>query len=819
MYESHFGLSGSPFQLNPDPAFYFDSRGHSNALAYLKFGAHQGEGFIVVTGEIGAGKTTLVRTLLEGLNPEQVVAAQVVSTQLESGELLQAILMSFGIASSSNSKAHLIGSLEAFLTSLAAKGRRALLIIDEAQNLKHEAVEELRMLSNFQLGKYGLLQSFLVGQPELRLLLQSKSMEQLRQRVIASCHLGPLAPAETQAYIEHRLRLVGWANRPSFAPDSFERIHLWTGGVPRKINRLCNRLLLGAFLTNEEQISSLLVDRTAGELKSEIGELAEIPEVPQAAAMPERPERPTDRPSERSAERAAEKPAASMPPGARAQAALAMEPLDDAAVAAEAALAPEARAKVRLVPGAVPHGAVADIVAASVAEVSALGRLEPRGPLTVVPVAKAPVALPTPATPAAPAAAELAPAPVALPVAEVSPPVQSRIKRRTHRTGIMGRPLICLVDSASDYLKAGTLAEVFLKFPNLPRLIVVHPGAEASLSFGDTGANELPMPFIGLHLESLSGSFGLQMRQVLEAFEQVLAEFDPPAVLAMGDSDAVLACSLLARKQGTPLFRVGGGQRPAATGAGHSQVNGALIDKLSDALYVNRMDSYYTLYQEGIKSDRVLCVGNLIGDMLKHVLPHAPSPGEILTAAKLALPQADAPRGFVLVSARAREFAESTPALAAIVELVCELGAGLPVIWPVSAESQLRLATSAERLQAAGVVLLPESGYLQLIGLLENAKCLVCGPEGALVEEAASLRVPSVTLTWDASTTTLLAQADPPVKESGADKPLGMVRHQLAQAQPAQDSPAYWDSGTATRIANHLLLWLPKSDKVGLAKA
>ena len=126
MFDDFYGLTGKPFQLTPDPAFYFPSITHRKALSYLGYGLAQGEGFIVVTGEIGAGKTTLVRTLLEGLNPEQVVAAQVVSTQLESGELLQAILMSFGIASSSNSKAHLIGSLEAFLTSLAAKGRRAL---------------------------------------------------------------------------------------------------------------------------------------------------------------------------------------------------------------------------------------------------------------------------------------------------------------------------------------------------------------------------------------------------------------------------------------------------------------------------------------------------------------------------------------------------------------------------------------------------------------------------------------------------------------------------------------------------------------------
>src|SRR5688572_18103355 len=171
MYESHFGLSASPFQLNPDPRFYFDSKGHSNALAYLKYGAYQGEGFIVVTGEVGAGKTTLVRTLMSGLDTSRIVAAQVVSTQLEAGELLRAILAAFGIAPATHSKASLISSLEAFLTALATKGQRALLIVDEAQNLNQEAVEELRMLSNFQFDRHALLQSFLVGQPNLRRLL------------------------------------------------------------------------------------------------------------------------------------------------------------------------------------------------------------------------------------------------------------------------------------------------------------------------------------------------------------------------------------------------------------------------------------------------------------------------------------------------------------------------------------------------------------------------------------------------------------------------------------------------------------------------
>lgn len=275
MYESHFGFSAAPFQLNPDPAFYFESRGHSNALSYLRFGVYQGEGFIVVTGDIGAGKTTLVRTMLEGLDSGSVVAAQVVSTQLESDDLLRAILVAFGLSADGTSKAQLIATLEAFLTSVAASGKRALLVIDEAQNLGPRAVEELRMLSNFQLGTHGLLQSFLVGQPELRALLKSQSMEQLRQRVIASCHLGPLDAPETRKYIEHRLMKVGWSDNPRFDDEAFSQIFTECGGVPRRINRLCNRLLLAAFLGGHSNISAELVRQTSGELREEIGEAAD----------------------------------------------------------------------------------------------------------------------------------------------------------------------------------------------------------------------------------------------------------------------------------------------------------------------------------------------------------------------------------------------------------------------------------------------------------------------------------------------------------------------------------------------------------------
>jgi putative secretion ATPase (PEP-CTERM system associated) len=286
MYESHFGLTGSPFQLNPDPAFFYDSRGHSHALAYLKFGAHQGEGFIVVTGEIGAGKTTIVRALLEELDTTKVVAAQIVSTQLAAGDLLRAILIAFGVPVTRDSKAHLISTLEAYLTALAVEGKRALLIIDEAQNLGRESIEELRMLSNFQIGTHSLLQSFLVGQPELRNLLKSKAMEQLRQRVTASCHLTPLDCEDTRKYIEHRLHHVGWSGNPEFSIAAYEKIHAWTAGVPRRINRLCNRLMLAAYLQERTGITETMVVETASELRSEIGGLSDLAPVSPAATEP-----------------------------------------------------------------------------------------------------------------------------------------------------------------------------------------------------------------------------------------------------------------------------------------------------------------------------------------------------------------------------------------------------------------------------------------------------------------------------------------------------------------------------------------------------
>lgn len=249
MYESYYGLSDKPFRLRPDPHFFFGSKGHKRAMAYLEYGLSQGEGFIVITGEVGAGKTTLVRNLLRQLQSDRIVAAHIVNTHVDADDILRSVVAGFGLPfEESASKTTLLARLEAFLRSCDQQGKRALLVVDEAQNLTPRVVEELRMLSNFQTDEKSLLQTFLLGQPEFRATLHNPGMQQLRQRVIATYHLGPMDALETQAYIEHRLLTVGWKGDPSFTPGAHAAIFQFTGGIPRKTNHLCDRLLLMGFL-------------------------------------------------------------------------------------------------------------------------------------------------------------------------------------------------------------------------------------------------------------------------------------------------------------------------------------------------------------------------------------------------------------------------------------------------------------------------------------------------------------------------------------------------------------------------------------------
>jgi putative secretion ATPase (PEP-CTERM system associated) len=268
MYEAFYHLHAKPFLLSPDPRFFYSSRGHRRAVAYLVYGSHQGEGFIVITGEIGAGKTMLAATLAQRLAPQNLVLGQVVSTRLGPDDLVRMVAAAFGLPQH-DSKAVMLDRLAQFLLACSQQGKRALLIVDEAQNLPSMSVEELRMLSNFMQADRPLLQTFLLGQPEFRKTLQGPDMEQLRQRVIATYHLGPLDQGETEAYILHRLRVAGWGGDPSFGPDAFAAIHQYAGGIPRRINIVCDRLMLMGYLDQRHAFTAAEVAIVTDEMQHE----------------------------------------------------------------------------------------------------------------------------------------------------------------------------------------------------------------------------------------------------------------------------------------------------------------------------------------------------------------------------------------------------------------------------------------------------------------------------------------------------------------------------------------------------------------------
>jgi general secretion pathway protein A len=268
MYEEFFKLTGKPFQLTPDPRFYYDTRTHKKAMAYLTYGLSQGEGFIIITGDVGAGKTTLVGHLFDTLDKARFVLAKVVTTQIDADTTLKIVAAAFGIKCEGLDKAAILQRIEEFLRLQFRERRRTLLIVDEAQNLPISALEELRMLSNFQDGNRALLQIFLLGQPEFRdKLSMSPELEQLRQRVIATHHLEPMQIEELAPYIYHRMKLVGWQGDPEFLDDALDLMFDYSGGVPRRLNNLVSRVLLAASLEEKHEIDLTLVEEVISDLK------------------------------------------------------------------------------------------------------------------------------------------------------------------------------------------------------------------------------------------------------------------------------------------------------------------------------------------------------------------------------------------------------------------------------------------------------------------------------------------------------------------------------------------------------------------------
>lgn len=692
MYESHFGLSGPPFQLNPDPSFYFDSRGHSSALSYLKFGVHQGEGFIVVTGEIGAGKTTLVRTLLRELDPDKVVAAQIVSTQLEAGDLLRSVASAFGIPTNSVHKADLIATIESFLTLLATKSRRALLIVDEAQNLSREAVEELRMLSNFQLGTQALLQSFLVGQPELRTILTSKSMEQFRQRVIASCHLGPMDRTETRSYIEHRLQHVGWSgSNPGFDDEAFDEVFRWTSGVPRRINILCNRLLLAAYLTGKSVIDAALVRQTAQELRAEIGESTNVPPLTEAAT----------------------------------------EPMSSAAVA---------------------PSVVGDSNAGTYESV----------------------------------------------IRRPEPPAR----------GAPG-PVLCIVGGRSNYIKMIPLLRVLAARKDIPQALLVQTGRLIGLNLTGGAAPDFGLPQADFNLGVESGPHAIQTAEVMKRFDPLVDEYRPSVVIVVGSSDSALACSLVASKRGVPVLHIEAGLRSFDRSM-PDEINRVLTDQIADVLYTTGRSAHYTLTREGIPTDRVQFVGNLLVDSLRLILPVAPQPAETLRRAGVPHEYSHSRNGYGLVVMNHPANIDSRGALVEALGVLRQVSRDCPLVWP--AHPSMRAKIDAFGLNAslddARVFFLPMLGYLEMVGLLGGATCVLTDSI-AVQEDAAALGVSCLSI-GAASGMPITVEQGAAAQQVGQNS--NHVMHALDDILKSGGrrgmAPEYWDGHTADRIANHLALWM-----------
>ncbi len=246
MYLEPFKLKELPFRLSPDPQFLYLSKQHARAKAYMESTIWFTDGFVVITGEIGSGKTTLIESFLKEV-PADVVVAQINQTQVSAIDFLQAVLVQFGFSPFKMRKAELISTLNNFLIEQYAAGRKVLLIVDEAQNLSMRVLEEIRMLSGVETTKEKVLRIILAGQPELNHKLDAPELEQLTQRVRLRFHLQTLSEAETQAYIQHRLEVAGAGDRELFAPDTFAEIFRYCGGVPRLINTLCDTAMMSAF--------------------------------------------------------------------------------------------------------------------------------------------------------------------------------------------------------------------------------------------------------------------------------------------------------------------------------------------------------------------------------------------------------------------------------------------------------------------------------------------------------------------------------------------------------------------------------------------
>jgi putative secretion ATPase (PEP-CTERM system associated) len=287
MYQAFYKLHSKPFQLTPDPAMLFPSKGHKRAMSYLLYGLEQGEGFVMITGAVGTGKTLLIQKLFEELTHRRIAIASIASANLDGEDILPAVASAFALSYEGRSKQALLEEVKQHLITLRGRHSHALLVVDEAQTLTAAALEMLRILSNFEVGGHALLQVFLIGQAELRRTIITHRLEQLRQRIIASHRLEPMGAEECRDYILHRLRAVGWNNDPELAPGLFAGVYLAGRGIPRKVNLIMDRLLLHGYLEELHTLNQAALTVVLDELHEEMADVPatlEAPMTPQSMA-------------------------------------------------------------------------------------------------------------------------------------------------------------------------------------------------------------------------------------------------------------------------------------------------------------------------------------------------------------------------------------------------------------------------------------------------------------------------------------------------------------------------------------------------------
>jgi putative secretion ATPase (PEP-CTERM system associated) len=292
MYTEYFGLSAKPFELLPNPKFLYLSKGHRKALSYLQYGVQENAGFTLLTGEVGSGKTTLLRDIINKISSD-VTLSMIFNTRVDGAQLIAMINEDFGLKIEGKDKVQMITELNDFLLAECSSNRQPIIIIDEAQNLLAEGLEEIRLISNLEADNFKMVQIILVGQPELKRMIANPSLRQLRQRISISCHLNPLNRTETEEYIYHRLETVGNRNCVKFLDGVIDAIFRFSGGIPRLINLICDFLLLSAFVEETLAIDMALVDDAVNELS--FGEkTVPAPRLPRTESVHSQPADTTD---------------------------------------------------------------------------------------------------------------------------------------------------------------------------------------------------------------------------------------------------------------------------------------------------------------------------------------------------------------------------------------------------------------------------------------------------------------------------------------------------------------------------------------------